>query len=44
MSTENYFAWRSEVKEKFQALTASFELKTLLQQFTESLGFDYFAF
>ena len=44
MSFENYFAWRSEVKEKFQALTASSELKTLLQQFTESLGFDYFAF
>ena len=44
MSTENYFAWRSEVKEQFQALTAASELKPLLQQFTESFGFDYFAF
>ncbi|WP_313652418.1 transcriptional regulator SdiA [Pantoea sp.] len=44
MSTENYFAWRSEVKKQFQALTLSSELKTLLQHFTESLGFDYFAF
>ena len=44
MSTENYFAWRSEVKKQFQAVTLSSELKTLLQHFTESLGFDYFAF
>ncbi len=44
MSTENYFAWRHEAKEQFQALTVSSELKPLLQQFTESLGFDYFAF
>lgn len=44
MSTEDYFVWRNETEEKFQALTLSSELKTLLQQFTESLGFDYFAF
>jgi LuxR family transcriptional regulator len=44
MSTENYFVWRRETEEKFQALTLSSELKTLLQQFTEALGFDYFAF
>jgi len=44
MSIENYFAWRGEVKQQFQALTASSELKTLLQRLTESLGFDYYAF
>lgn len=44
MSTGNYFAWRSEVKDQFQALTVCSELKPLLQQFTESSGFDYFAF
>ncbi|MGK3140911.1 transcriptional regulator SdiA [Pantoea sp. C2G6] len=44
MCIENYFAWRGEVKQQFQALTALSELKALLQRLTESLGFDYYAF
>lgn len=44
MSSRDYFAWRGEAEEKFQALTCSAELKTLLQHFTEALGFDYFSF
>lgn len=44
MTTENYFAWRAEAESQFQHLTAAPQLKRLLQSYTESLGFDCFAF
>ncbi len=44
MATESYFAWRTEAENRFLALTAASQLKQLLQNYTESLGFDCFAF
>jgi len=44
MKTDNYFVWRGETENEFQALTEVRQLKSLLQQHIEALGFDYFAF
>lgn len=44
MTTDNYFVWRGEMENEFMALTEAAQLKSLLQQQIEKLGFDYFAF
>ncbi len=44
MTTDNYFVWRSETENEFQALTEVIQVKTLLQKHIEAMGFDSFAF
>ncbi len=44
MTNDNYFAWRIKAENEFQSLTVASQLKTVIQHYTESLGFDYFAF
>lgn len=44
MTSEDYFSWRAETENKFQALATTQELKGLLQDYIQSLGFDFFAF
>ena len=44
MTTDNYFVWRSETENEFQALTEVIQVKTLLQKHIEAMGFDSYAF
>ncbi len=44
MIGEDYFSWRENVEQHFQVLTAAPQLKGLLQDYIQSLGFDFFAF
>lgn len=44
MTTDNYFVWRSETENEFQALTEVIQVKAQLQKHIEALGFDSFAF
>lgn len=44
MASEDYFSWRTETENHFQALATTQQLKGLLQDYIQSLGFDYFAF
>lgn len=44
MTGDNYFVWRGETENEFQALTEVMQLERLLQNHIEASGFDFFAF
>lgn len=44
MNTDNYFIWRRETEQHFQAINSTEQLKSLIQTLVVSLGFDSYAF